>query len=212
MRAFLDFAEKNKLFTGLGTALILLAIGGSYKIGTSNSPSSVATTVVHTTTVTRTITTPSPPESTPTPPSDGHYLKTLAVSSGDAPTPGDIHLAGHNFADSVFYEKLGEAQSTAKWCAGEPYMCRATAYEIGGKYHSFTAVLGLTEISSSTPHAQWQVVVDGVVEKSNPVPVNTALPVNVSIAGGHLLELRVKVEEASIADSVTIIWGDAKVS
>lgn len=140
------------------------------------------------------------------------FLEELHPSGGDTPEIGDAELDGRSFRHSVFYEEIGEASRTGP--CEEMSNCRATFYELGGGYETFTASFGLFAYGSSAagflPTAEWRVGVDGRVLDRGHVEANEPPEaVSVETSGGQVLELQVNVSEPGIGESNTAVWGNA---
>ena len=158
-------------------------------------------------------TTPPPPPKPPVTTASPSYLSALMPTQGDTPSRGDIQLGGADFPNSIFYEDVASAQSTASACQNSLADCRDTFYELGGRYKTFTASFGLTQGGNPafTAQGNWAVSVGGQVIKQGTVPANSAPePIDVSVSGGQVLELRTIVHEA-IGDTSTAVWGNAHI-
>ncbi len=200
-------SHDTKVLAGIGIIAVLVAVG----FGISQLPkSSSGSGGTGPTTPTR----PSPPATTSTSvqPVQPAYLSTLTSSGGDSPTPGDVKLAGRDFRESIFFEKVGNTESSASFCDGSPFSCRATTYELGGKYSVFTASFGVIESGTYSPQGSWQIVIDGKVAVQNKIAANTIVPLSVSVAGGHTLELRATIEGLYEIGADSVVWGNARLS
>lgn len=154
------------------------------------------------------------------PPGEPHppvFLERLHPSEGDEPQGGHAVLRGRSFPHSIFYEEIGDP-SSAELCP-EPSNCRATFYELGGDYETFTASFGLLAHGSSAagllPTAEWRVKADGgkVLDQDDDVVANAPPEsVRVPVRGVQVLELWVEVLEPGIGESNTAVWGNARVS
>jgi NPCBM/NEW2 domain len=146
--------------------------------------------------------TPNTPATPPT------YLSALLPNGGDPPQLGDVQLGNHRLLNSIFYEHVGAKESHAVGCESVP-TCRATSYALGGGYNRFTATFGVRTNSSVHQHVHWRVLLDGRVVAVGACLTNEApVPLELSVEGGHNLELRASSEYAAEA---TIVWGNARV-
>ena len=175
--------------------------GGQHETssGSSNTPSAGST-----------------PPHAPTSRAKPAFLSSLTPSAGDQPTPGDIQLAGADFRHSIFYEDIaGGDVSSAPACENVPseFDCRATSYDLGGRYRRFTASFGLTQGGNPAFNAEgrWEISVDDQVIKQGVAPANKApTPIDVPLGSGRVLVLRAAVHEA-VGDTSTVAWGDARI-
>lgn len=140
------------------------------------------------------------------------FLEELHPSGGDTPEIGDAELDGRPFRHSVFYEEIGEPSRSGP--CEESENCRATFYELGGGYETFTASFGLFAHGSSAagllPTAEWKVGTDGKVLDRGHVEANKPPEaISVEVSGGQVLELQVEVQEPGIGESNTAVWGNA---
>jgi hypothetical protein len=177
----------------------------SGKAGTSNANIAGTTRKVK-----GTGTTTNPTEhSTPT------YVEALHPSEGDRPERGETRLDGRDYSHSIFYEEIGGISTASSGCHEEDN-CRATFYQLGGRYSLFTADFGIfahgTSAAGQLATGEWRVAVDGKVESKGKVVANTTPEsISVPLHGGQVLELRITVEEPGIAESNTGVWGNARV-
>jgi hypothetical protein len=111
--------------------------------------------------------------------------------------------------NSVFYEKP-ERESVSQACKGEPFACRATTYELKGKYRSLVGTFGLIETESYDVQAHWQVLVNNRMERQGKIQAGTTIPLNIPLHNRNALELRVILEGAFNSATTTVVWGDAK--
>jgi hypothetical protein len=156
--------------------------------------------------------TPSQPSTSPAKPA---FLSSLTPSAGDQPGKGDIQLAGADFPHSIFYEDIAGDLSSAHACDSVPsgFDCRATSYDLGGRYRRLTASFGLTQGGNPAFNAEgrWEISVDDQVIKQGVEPANkTPTPIDVPLGSGHVLVLRAAVDEA-IGDTSTVAWGNARI-
>jgi hypothetical protein len=151
----------------------------------------------------------------PAAPATAVYLSDLQPTAGDTPTRGDSQIGDQDFRHSIFYDNIPSNQSSASSCknVAEP-TCQASDYSIAsGRYHQFSAMLGVTGCSSDM--AQWSLSVDSVVVRSGTVAVNSSPQrISVAIPRGNNLELLVSTSSFSGAacGGVSIIWGNAQLS
>jgi NPCBM/NEW2 domain len=142
------------------------------------------------------------------------YLESLP-SSGDTPEPGYIESGGRAFRHSIFYDDVGSPATSSK--CEMSVNCRFTSYELGGHYSTFTASFGITTKSANpaglTPSAHWHVSIDGHSLGEGEVNANIApQPISLELNDGHVLELAVTVNEPGIAETINVLWGNARVS
>src|SRR3954447_14186910 len=135
-----------------GVLLLLgVTVGGSKVLGTPGK------------TVTRTVTVEQAKAPTVA------YLSDLQPQAGDTPMQGDSRIGNQDFRHSIFYENIPDNQSSASACqeVADP-TCQATDYNIAsGRYHKFSAMLGVTGCSGD--EARWSLTVDSVVVRSGTV-------------------------------------------
>jgi NPCBM/NEW2 domain len=139
------------------------------------------------------------------------YLSRLVPSGGDTPMVGNARLDGHDYPNSLLYENVDEVPSIAASCDSQAF-CRATSYELGGRFTQFLATLG-TETGGSPAeqrgYLRWSVVVDGTPATEGTLTPRSALDsIDVPLAGADNLALRVIVEDGFAG---TIVWGNARV-
>jgi hypothetical protein len=178
-------------------ASVVVPGGGSSHSHTSSSPTSTTTS------------------SHPEPTSELVYLGRLQPSGGDIPAVGDAQLAGHDYPISLLYEDIGSTPSIAAACESQA-SCRATSYELGGRFTRFQATLGLlgTATGGNSGESQgqvqhWSVVVDGSLVKLGDLTPNSAPDsIDVPLSGARNLELRMIAEPGLEG---TIVWGNARV-
>src|ERR1035437_6147128 len=156
--AWLDMAEQNdtrkrwtrdqKIAMGIlaatvvGVLVALGTSGGSKSTGSSTQGSSGGTVQTSTST-------------TGTAASGPVYLSALTPAGGDAPTRGDTEIGDQHFPHSIFYDNIPGNQSSSSACqkVADP-TCQATDYNIAsGRYHRFSAMIGVTWCSGDT--ATW---------------------------------------------------------
>jgi hypothetical protein len=112
-------------------------------------------------------------------------------------------------SNSVFYEKP-EHESVAPACKGEPFACRATTYELKGKYRTLVGTFGLIETGSYEAQAHWQVLVNDRMERQGKIQAGATVPLDVPLHNRNTLELRVILEGTFNASTTTVVWGDAR--
>jgi hypothetical protein len=167
--------------------------------------------------------TPGPTVSTttfphPHPPPSAVYLSDLEPTAGDTPMLGDTHIGDQDFRHSIFYNNapLNEPNGSASACQKiAASTCQATDYSIAsGRYHHFSAVLGVTDEGDSEM-AQWSLSVDGRVVRSSTVALNSSPQrITLAIPRGNDLELQVSTSAYSggAYGGLNIIWGNAQLS
>lgn len=206
------FVKDHQPFSGLvgaivgaliiAAATLLTASGGSSGSG-QGSGSSTTTTSSSTSTGTT---------KTQQPPTKPTFLSTLVEkgeAGGDQPQPGEIQLGGREMSNSVFYEKI-EGESVAQSCKNEPYDCRATTYELKGKYSSLVGALGLIETESNGPQVHWQVRVDNRMERQGKIQAGGAIAIDIPLHHRNTLELRFILEGDFNSSTTTVVWGEAQ--
>lgn len=129
------------------------------------------------------------------------------------PTTGDTQIHDQDFPNSTFYNDIPSNQSKASACQNiQDYTCQATDYNIAsGRYHHFSATLGVTGCDRDTVH--WSLKVGTDVVKTGPVGVNgSPQPVSVAIPRGNDLELLMRSDGFSGAacGAVNMTWGNAQ--
>jgi hypothetical protein len=207
------FVREHGLFGGLigavlgaliiAAATLIASSNGSSRSGSSHGGSSSSTTTSSTSTETT---------KTPLPPTKPVFLSTL-VEQGEAgqdqARAGEIQLGGREMPDSVFYEKI-EGESVAQSCKGEMYNCRATTYELKGRYSSLVGTFGLMETENYGPQAHWQVLVDNRMERQGKIQAGGTVALDIPLHHGNTLELRFVLEGDFNAPTTTVVWGDAQ--
>jgi hypothetical protein len=193
--------------TLIGLVIAALSLLAALSHMSGNGGASKATTAGPTPTATTT----NPVTDHPTP----TYLETLTPSEGDRPERGEAQLDGRNFPHSIFYEEIGGISTASSGCQEEDN-CRATFYQLGGRYLLFTADFGIfahgTSAAGQIATGEWRVAVDDKVESKGKVVANTTPEsISVPLRGGQVLELRITVEEPGIGESNTGVWGNARV-
>jgi hypothetical protein len=142
------------------------------------------------------------------------FLSSLTPSAGDVPQRGDSQVKGADFPHSIFYENIQSDVSASSSCdSADGADCRATSYDLGGKYRSFTAHFGIAQGANNavTARGDWEISVDDQVVKQGTTTGNSAPEkIRVSFGSGRVLALRVVVHEA-IGDTTNVVWGDARV-
>lgn len=112
-------------------------------------------------------------------------------------------------SNSVFYEKP-EHESVAEACKGEPFNCRATTYELKGRYRSLVGTFGFIETDSYDVQAHWQVLVNHRMERQGKIQAGATVPLNVPLRNRNALELRVIFEGTFNSATTTVVWGEAQ--
>jgi hypothetical protein len=128
---------------------------------------------------------------------------------------GDTQIGDQDFPHSIFYDNIPGNQSNASACQNvtDP-TCRATDYSIAsGRYHLFSAMIGVTGCSGETAH--WSLSVDNVIVRSASAALNSSPQgVSVAIPHGNDLELLARTSSftGAACGAVNIIWGNARLS
>jgi hypothetical protein len=177
------------------TTLVSLVTGGG-----ANHPASTA---------------PATRTTAPSEPTELVYLGRLRPDGGDIPVVGDARLAGHSYPISLLYRDLGSTPSIATGCYSQT-SCRATSYELGGRFKRFQATVGQvgTATGADAGEAQgqverWSVAVDGrTVKQGELTPHSRPDSIDVPLSGALELELQMIAEPEFEG---TIVWGDARV-
>jgi hypothetical protein len=145
------------------------------------------------------------------PPPHSAFLSELNPE-GDRPQTGNPEYRGRELANSIFYENITTAQSTASPCEDAPEAyCRATNYQLGGRNNVFTCKFAVEAHSTYNNGTHWRVSVDGHVLKEGAFQPNSAAePLSVRLEGGETLELRVTTDEPGLSEP-KVIWGDATI-
>jgi hypothetical protein len=156
-----------------------------------------------------------PQHNRPSPKAKAVYLSRLPPGGGDIPMRGDTQIGDQDFPYSIFYDNVPDNESNASACQNvEDPTCRATDYSIAsGRYHRFSANIGVTGCSGDKAH--WSLSVDNVVVRSGPAALNSSPQrVSVAIPTGDDLELLVSTSAFSGAacGAVNINWGNARLS
>lgn len=111
--------------------------------------------------------------------------------------------------NSVFFEQI-EGESVAQSCKNELYNCRATTYELKGKYSSLIGTFGLIEPESLGAKAHWQVIVDNRMERQGKIQAGTTVPLDIPLRHRNTLELRVVLEGDFNSSTTAVVWGEAE--
>jgi len=142
------------------------------------------------------------------------YLGRLQPVVGDIPEVSDARLDGHNYPISLLYQDIGSTPSVAAACESQT-SCRATSYELTGRFTRFQATVGLVGTTAgansgeSQGQERWSVVLDGRTAKQGEVvPYSRPDSIDVPLSGALRLELRMVAEPEFEG---TIAWGDARV-
>jgi hypothetical protein len=197
--------SRNSISALLGVLLAVIAVAGvSVGVLVAVSGSSHPNTGVESRSTTTTVST------SPAPRAGLVYLSRLGASGGDTPMVGDARLDGHDYPNSLLYENVDEVPSIAASCESQS-SCRATSYELSGRFTQFLATLG-TETRGSPAeqrgYVRWSVVVDGRPTEGILAPSSAPEAIDVPVGGTDSLELRVIVEDGFVG---TIVWGNARV-
>jgi hypothetical protein len=206
-----NWAMIGALATVAGVVVAVLVARGAFSPGPTPTPTPGPTSSTPTVPVTPTVPDAHPPPS-------AVYLRDLEPTAGDTPMLGDTHIGDQDFRNSIFYNNvpLNEPNGSASACQKvAASTCQATDYSIAsGRYHHFSAVLGVTDEGDSEM-AQWSLSVDGLVIRSGTVALNSSpQQITVAIPRGNDLELQVSTSAYSggAYGGLNIIWGNARLS
>jgi hypothetical protein len=196
--------SRSSISALLGVLLVIAVAGVSVGVLVAVSGSSHPNTAVESRPPTTTVST------SPARRAGLVYLSRLGASGGDTPTVGDARLDGHDYPNSLLYENVDEAPSSAASCESQS-SCHATSYELSGRFTQFLATLG-TETRGSPAeqrgYVRWSVMVDGRPTEGILAPSSAPEAIDVPVGGADSLELRVIVEDGFAG---TIVWGNARV-
>jgi predicted Ser/Thr protein kinase len=129
------------------------------------------------------------------------FLETLHPASGDQPLLGLAQFGGEPFPDSIRYD-LTQTQTNGM---------ADTVYDLGGRYTSFEATIGVQDDSSD--QVEFQVMIDSKRVLDETLQPGQVIPsIHLDVGGALLLKL-VMTQQAGVAccNPTIAIWGNAKV-
>lgn len=196
--------EKILIVLGVLTFFAIVGFGLAQLPSSSKEPRSTNESSSGNTETTVTTTAPPPPE-----PVRRAYIFRLPMKGGEAPEHGEADVGGRAIPGSIFWEGVSTSEGPG-FCETK-YECRSVTYELGGKYHRFTALVGGTTTDKETAYTgHWWVVLDGEVKQGAFALNRPPQAVDLSVSGVHVLELRITAEAQS--QEPTLVWGAAQVS